>query len=247
MALVVLTALLSLALWQKARDQLPYLLDPAASPPSRVGLADGLIAALLFFVLQALAAGLLTGGRAPTGRVVVTAFLLAGAATYGAMRFAYWRLHTEGVPRAFGPRLGRALLAGGTGGLCAAIAAVAYLRLAAHTPLLSPLPETLISGQDGVLWLALLAVVAAPIFEEFIFRGLIFSGLRRTLGPTASLIASAAIFALVHPPPAVIPVFGLGVAAALAYEATGVLLAPMLAHALYNAAMIAYQSLVSGL
>jgi ABC-2 type transport system permease protein len=246
MALVVLTALLSLALWQKARDQLPYLLDPAASPPWRVGLADGLIAALLFFVLQGLAVGLL-GGRAPTGRVAVTAFLLAGAATYGAMRFAYWRLHTEGVPRTFGPHLGRALLAGGTGGVCATIAAVVYMRLAAHTPLLSPLPETLISRQDGVLWVALLAVIAAPIFEEFIFRGLIFSGLRRTLGLTASLIASAAIFALVHPPPAVIPVFGLGVAAALAYEATGVLLAPMLAHALYNAAMIAYQSLASGL
>jgi len=248
MALVVLTALLSLALWQKARDQLPYLLDPAASPPSRVGLADGLIAALLFFVLQGFAAGSLTLGEgALTGRVVLIAFLLAGAATYGAMRLAYWRLNTEGVPRIFGPHLGRALLAGGAGGFAAIVAAIVYLRLAAHTSLLSRPPETLISRQSGVLWLALLAVVAAPIFEEFIFRGLIFAGLRRTLGLTASLIASAAIFALVHPPPAVIPVFGLGVAAALAYEATGILLAPMLVHALYNAAVITYQSLASGL
>jgi len=248
MALVVLTALLALALWQKARDQLPYLLDPAASPPSRVGLADGLIAALLFFVLQGFAVGSLTVGEgALTGRVVLIAFLLAGAATYGAMRLTYWRLNTEGVPKMFGPHLGRALLAGGAGGLGATIAAIAYLRLAAHTPLVSRLPETMISRQGGVLWLALLTVVAAPIFEEFIFRGLIFAGLRRTLGLTASLIASAAIFALVHPPPAVIPVFGLGVAAALAYEATGVLLAPMLVHALYNAAVIAYQSVASGL
>jgi membrane protease YdiL (CAAX protease family) len=248
MALVVLTALLALALWQKARDQLPYLLDPAASPPSRVGLADGLIAALLFFVLQGFAVGSLTLGEgALTGRVVLIAFLLAGGGTYGAMRLAYWRLNTEGVPRIFGPQLGRALLAGGAGGVGATIAAIAYLRLAADTPLLSRLPETIISRQGGVLWLALLAVVAAPIFEEFIFRGLIFAGLRRTLGLTASLIASAAIFALVHPPPAVIPVFGLGVAAALAYEATGVLLAPMLVHALYNAAVISYQAFASGL
>jgi hypothetical protein len=32
---VVLTALAA-ALWQKARDEMPYLLDPAASPPARV-------------------------------------------------------------------------------------------------------------------------------------------------------------------------------------------------------------------
>ena len=49
---MVLSTLLALALWQKARDQLPYLLDPAARPPARVSTADGLIAAMLFFVLQ---------------------------------------------------------------------------------------------------------------------------------------------------------------------------------------------------
>ena len=53
---MVLTALVALALWQKARDRFPYLLDPSAAPPARVSLADGLIAALMFFVLQALIA-----------------------------------------------------------------------------------------------------------------------------------------------------------------------------------------------
>eukprot|EP01034_Spumella_vulgaris_P034101 gene34101-42049_t len=51
-AIMILTASLALALWQKARDELPYLLDPAAAPPARVALSDGLIAATLFFVLQ---------------------------------------------------------------------------------------------------------------------------------------------------------------------------------------------------
>ena len=53
-AIVILTALVAMALWQKARDRFDYLLDPSASPPPRVSLADGLIAALLFFVLQGL-------------------------------------------------------------------------------------------------------------------------------------------------------------------------------------------------
>jgi hypothetical protein len=72
---------------------------------------------------------------------------------------------------------------------------------------------------------------------------LIFGGLRRSLGLGASVLASAAIFALVHPAASVIPVFGLGVAAALVYERTGFLLGPMVVHAVYNAAIIAYQAL----
>ena len=244
-ALVVLTALLGMALWQKARDHLPYLLDPAASPAARVSLADGLIAALLFFVLQGLVALILSlvEGKL-SGRAVLIAFSVAGAATYGAMRFAYWSLQTEGVPRSFGPHLGQAAGLGAIAGILAAGAAFVYLKLAAHTPLFEGVREMAFTGREGALWLALLAIAAAPVFEEFIFRGLVFGGLRRLLGLPASVLASAAIFALVHPPASVIPVFGLGVAAALVYERTRILLAPVVVHAVYNAAIIAYQLLI---
>jgi membrane protease YdiL (CAAX protease family) len=244
MGLVVLTALLGLALWQKARDYLPYLLDPDASPPARVSVADGLIAALLFFVLQGLCAVLLTyGGQRLSGRVVLVSFSLAGAVTYGCMRFVFWRLKTQGVPRAIGPHPGRSAVRGVVGGLCAAVAAIAYLKIASHTSLFHDARASMFTGRDGVLLMVLLAVGAAPIFEEFIFRGLIFGGLRRSLGLAAAVLLSAGIFALVHPAPSVIPVFGLGVAAALVYEGTGLLLGPMVVHAVYNAAVLAYQLL----
>ena len=80
-----------------------------------------------------------------------------------------------------------------------------------------------------------LALVAAPLFEEFIFRGLIFGGLRRSFGVWPATLASAAVFAIVHPAIAIAPVFVMGVCAALLYERTRSLLAPMLAHAVYNA------------
>jgi membrane protease YdiL (CAAX protease family) len=181
------------------------------------------------------------GGDRVVGRVVVIAFAVAGAATYGCMRFAYWRSKTQGVPQTIGPRAGRALALGAAGGVGAAAAAFVYLQLAAHTSLLEEVKQSIFTGRDGLLWLGALAVVAAPIFEEFIFRGLIFGGLRRLLGLTASVFTSAAIFALVHPAASVIPVFGLGIAAALVYEATGILLGPMVVHAVYNAAVITYQ------
>jgi membrane protease YdiL (CAAX protease family) len=238
---MVLTALLALALWQKARDHLPYLLDPSASPPARVSLSDGLVAAMMFFVVQGLVGAIfvLGGQKEPTGRALLIGFTIAGAATFLLMRFVFWRLKSEGVPRTFGAGYGRALALGAGGGAVAALGAFAYLVLARHTSLLEGARESVLVGVQDQLWIAVLAVAAAPIFEEFIFRGLIFGGLRRTLGLTVSVLASAAIFALVHPPVSVIPVFGLGVAAALVYARSGLLLAPIAAHAVYNAAMVA--------
>jgi membrane protease YdiL (CAAX protease family) len=58
----------------------------------------------------------------------------------------------------------------------------------------------------------------------------------------AAMTASAAIFAVIHPPVSMLPVFVLGLCTAWTYERTKSLLAPMLTHALYNGAMLALQS-----
>jgi membrane protease YdiL (CAAX protease family) len=91
------------------------------------------------------------------------------------------------------------------------------------------------------LWLGAVAILAAPVFEEFIFRGLLFGGLRRSFGPLAAVLASAAIFAIVHPPISMIPVFAMGVVAAFVYNRTRMLAAPIVVHAIYNAAVIVSQ------
>ena len=92
------------------------------------------------------------------------------------------------------------------------------------------------------LWTLPLALIAAPLFEEFIFRGLIFGGLRRSFGVWPATLASAALFAIVHPAFSIIPVFVLGVCAALVYERSRSLLAPMIVHAGYNACVIGAQT-----
>jgi membrane protease YdiL (CAAX protease family) len=92
------------------------------------------------------------------------------------------------------------------------------------------------------LWTLPLALIAAPLFEEFIFRGLIFGGLRRSFGVWPATLASAALFAIVHPAISIIPVFILGACAALVYERSRSLLAPMIAHAVYNGCVIGAQT-----
>ena len=247
-ALMVLTALVALALWQKARDRFPYLLDPTASPPARVSLADGLIAALMFFVLQGLIGlfelSVAGGGHTLTAGMVWIAYSGAGAVTYAVMRITFWRAGTGDVPRLLAPGFSRAMPLGAAGGAIAAAFGLAYVtaarafdwfpafRQAVHAPDLATM-----------LWLGALAVIAAPICEEFIFRGLIFGGLRRSLGTAAAVLARAAIFAIVHPPASVVPVFVLGLCTAFVYARTRMLAASMITHALYNAAVIAFNGI----
>jgi ABC-2 type transport system permease protein len=243
--LLTLTAALALALWQKARDRLPFVLDPVASPPQRVSLSDGLIAAQVFFVIQAILVALITrDGRQLTGGDLLIAFSAAGGVTFLVMRFAFWRLKSEGIPRVFGRGTIGATGIGILGGLAAAGIAYVYLFL---TPLPSyfeqPTETLLARGGKDLLMLALLAVAAAPLFEEFIFRGLIYGGLRRSMGVSGSVLASAALFAIVHPPVGFLPVFVLGIGAALVYERTRLLIGPIAVHAAYNACIVGFQAL----
>ena len=234
LAFVVLTAALAVALWQKARDEIPYLLDPAASPPARVSASDGLIAAMLFFTLQTLALLLLKGKVAEPLAQVAIAFGGAGALTYALVRLVYWRSKTAGVPRmAHGKHPWR----WGTAG-----AAISALCGIACTLMLQP-PAAAPAGASPWtgLWLLGLTVLAAPLCEEFIFRGLIQGGLRRSLPAWQAIGIAAALFAVVHPPASMLPVFVLGLCTGLAYERSGSLLAPMLVHAGYNGAILAFQ------
>lgn len=240
LVLIVMMASFAAALWQKARDQLPYLLDPTTAPPARVSTADGLIAAMLFFVLQgAIFVGLVKLGGMVPAEAIVIAFSTGGMVVYALMRLVYKLAKTSGVPTMLSASVRAALMWGAGGGVLAALLGVGYLALARQAGLF---PHTGGMPQFDSLWLFALAVVAAPLCEEFIFRGLIFGGLRRSTPLLPSMLMSAALFAIVHPPVSMVPVFALGLCTAYVYDRTRALLAPVLVHAVYNAAVLFLQS-----
>ncbi|SFG03838.1 hypothetical protein SAMN05518865_107246 [Duganella sp. CF458] len=241
LAAIVLLASLALSLWQRARDSLPYLLDPIASPPPRVSASDGIMAAILFFLLQLLVAGALyMAGKPVTLPTVTLSFAIAGAMVYGLARTLYWRSATSGVPRLWHGSWSAAWRSAIGWGVLMALPALAggflWLAILRHAGVMPGAPPPV-----ALAWLAPLAVLAAPVFEEFIFRGQVFGGLRRSLPAWQAMAASAALFAVIHPPLAMAPVFVLGLCTAIAAERSKSLLAPMLAHALYNAGMLALQ------
>lgn len=88
-----------------------------------------------------------------------------------------------------------------------------------------------------------LVVVAAPIFEEVVYRGLLQGALRGATGsPWVGVGASAALFAVMHAGIADLHTLGvlvfLGAAFGVLRERTGSLVAPIVAHAVFNAAIV---------
>ncbi|PYL15777.1 MAG: hypothetical protein DME30_10790, partial [Verrucomicrobia bacterium] len=80
-----------------------------------------------------------------------------------------------------------------------------------------------------------LAVVVAPISEEFIFRFFIYGVARRYFGIAVGLVINALLFAAAHTHlPSVAPLFVLGSCFTLAYEWSGSILVSMAMHSLFN-------------
>ncbi len=118
--------------------------------------------------------------------------------------------------------------------------------LAVTSWIIPPEPHPILSAMSGASspWLAVMVITVAvivPIGEELLFRGLLQSLLRRHFGPWPAVLIASAVFAAAHctQPQAVPSLFVLAVVMGYNYERTGRLLAPMLIHALFNAANLA--------
>lgn len=112
-----------------------------------------------------------------------------------------------------------------------------YLRFVSVPPeSLDPFAPIL-ANRGGRLTITVLAVLVAPMVEEFVFRGLIQSRLERSRGPIWGICIGAALFALVHFLPWVFPLhFILGLVFGFAVYATGSIWTGVLLHAANNSA-----------
>ncbi|MGC9318748.1 MAG: CPBP family intramembrane glutamic endopeptidase, partial [Armatimonadota bacterium] len=85
-----------------------------------------------------------------------------------------------------------------------------------------------------------LVCIMAPVFEELIFRGYVYGGLRRVLSSRHAIIIGGALFAAVHLNAEAFAVIGLiGVLLCYLYERTRSLLPGMIAHGVHNGMVLA--------
>ncbi len=104
------------------------------------------------------------------------------------------------------------------------------------------LPQLVWGDPAELLKIILDVVILVPIFEEIIFRGLVFSTLRAKYSFPVSMIGSAAIFALAHGYGliAFLAVFWSGLLWAWMYERTGSVIPGMCAHAINNGLVVGF-------
>lgn len=96
--------------------------------------------------------------------------------------------------------------------------------------------STMLLGEISPL-LVLFVVLLAPVVEEIVFRGLIYTRLRRALPRIAALLLASLLFGLLHEHPVWIAyTFVLGLLLNLIFDWYGSLLAPICLHLAFNGA-----------
>ncbi|CAN5861144.1 hypothetical protein BH23ACT12_BH23ACT12_08170 [soil metagenome] len=227
-----------------------------------LGAAKALIVFAAYLISQAVAGAVaLLAFTVLTGREILSPdinqmdpvlFLVAGAAG-----FALGGPVVVALARAFerGPTLGKALANLGLVKVRAAVIAQAALLGVAIALLLGfgletifPSPENaqgpLIQAASEPGWqriiFVLLAIVLAPVFEEFLFRGVMYTGMARSWGKWPAGIVVTAMFGLLHIAdiagywPALVMITTVGLALLLVRIKTNSLLPAMAMHATYN-------------
>jgi uncharacterized protein len=101
----------------------------------------------------------------------------------------------------------------------------------------NPLLPIALNDQDGVALACfyLTAAIAAPLFEEVMFRGFLLPSLTRYLPVSGAVICSSLVFAIAHLSLSeILPLTVLGIVLGVVYSRSRNLLAPMLLHGLWN-------------
>jgi len=85
------------------------------------------------------------------------------------------------------------------------------------------------------LFMTVAAVVIAPVVEELLFRGILFTAVLKARRFFFAALLSGAYFALMHfHAPSFLPLLALSIAFSAGYAATGSILTPIAMHALFN-------------
>jgi membrane protease YdiL (CAAX protease family) len=248
---VVFSAVTAAAMWQNLRARLPFLFDPWSEklPP-----APTLMHAMIGIAGMVEVVGIVTGITYAAGGQAN--LWLARAISYGAVGlvaffFMHRFLRERGVSTADvwlwsgkGQGIPQSILHSGAVllGLLLGGAALLYQILLSALPMMQETMQELAkvsaAHQGQKFWLCILAIVFAPLAEEYFFRGLLYRALDREWGGWQAWVGSAAFFAIYHPPLAWLPVFALGLVNAWLFKTTGRLLPCVLLHMAYNSVVV---------
>ena len=117
--------------------------------------------------------------------------------------------------------------------------------------ILPPTPEWFENAMEKIMdapvWITLISVsIFAPLFEEWLCRGMVLRGLLQKTHPASAILVSAAFFAVLHMNPwQALPAFLLGILFGYVYYKTGSLKLTMLMHCVNNTMAVVFSKIPS--
>lgn len=129
--------------------------------------------------------------------------------------------------------------------------ATAFVADGINSAVMPPVPEwfeaIMEQMMNGPIWITLISVsIFAPLFEEWLCRGLVLRGLLQKMRPASAILVSAAFFALLHMNPwQALPAFILGILFGYVYYRTGSLKMTMLMHCVNNTMAVIFNLIPS--
>lgn len=259
---IVYSFVTAAAMWQNFRARLPYLYDPWSEklppPPTlmhaMISISILIEASAFLSVPLMFAVGRENKGAAlalgyGVSAIVVSVFVSKFLRERNVLPQSIWCWLPDGHSieewepwaRRYGigdKAAAPAMLMAACGGLALGLFAHGYLAVLSHIPTTAELirkgQEQMASIPNLHLWYAIMAVGFAPFAEEYLFRGLLYRALDREWGGWRAVVASAAFFAIYHPPMSWIPVGLLGATNCLIFKKTGKLAPAVLLHMVYN-------------
>lgn len=261
---IVYSMMAAAAMWQNFRAHLPYLYDPWSerlpTPPTLMhamiaitmlveggAVVTGIAQALAPHDVAAIARALAYGASAFCVSVGVAHFLAnRGVRMPDVWRWrsvnpgtalSKWRLDASG--RRF---LLASLLIGCLLGLALGLFGRGYLLILHQSDWIGEILDKASTQMDSVPHLRtsyfVMAVLIAPIAEEYLFRGLLYQALDREWHGWRAVAGSATFFAIYHPFLSWLPVGLLGATNAIVFKKTGRLAPAVLLHMVYNAVVL---------
>ncbi|MBX7223450.1 MAG: CPBP family intramembrane metalloprotease [Blastocatellia bacterium] len=240
------------AFWQKAAANVDYLLDPTAAPPPAINLADSMTAVLLFLLGQSLFSALLVTAKGTLVLVISCVGYLLAALITGILGVASIREERIPFKMAFPlwnpaeEALRPALVVTLTGVVWAILTALGWLWYFKTHNLLASMVDLQTSRSTEFASLNPVAAglvvtigfLVRPVFEELLYRGLVFQGFCRQWRPSVAAVVTATLSAVLLPPLLGVPVFLLGLVSAWAFNRSGVLLPAIAVNFAFNATVL---------
>jgi membrane protease YdiL (CAAX protease family) len=263
---IVYSYITAAAMWENFRARLPYLYDPWSEKlPPPPTLMHAMIAISSLVESAAVLTGCTMAAVGPANIAPYQAMIYAACALVVTLILTSF-LGNRGVamkdvwcwagpadtdePRppwrcGDGSRGGRfvlALLTGATAGLALGLFAHLYLIVVSYIPAAAQVIEHSQAQFAKVPGLkvsyAVIAILFAPLAEEYLFRGLLFRALDKEWGGWRAILGSAAFFAIYHPVLSWLPVGLLGATNALLFKKTGRLAPAVILHMVYNTVVV---------